>query len=84
LTPIDAWRLTLKQYYFLVQAHEQQQKREQYRFALVCSVIANGNRSKGRPFKPDDFMPREPKKKQSWQEQLQVIQQFVALYEGGE
>lgn len=67
-----------------MQAYEQQQKREHYRFAMICSIIANVNRSKGKTFKPDDFMPREPKKRQTWQEQLQVIQQFVALYEGGE
>jgi len=88
LTPADAWRLTLKEYHFLSLSHQEQQKQEHYRFALVCSVIANANRSKGLPFKPSDFMPREKKKKQSWQEQLQVLQQFVAAYgtevEGGE
>lgn len=84
MSPEDAWRLTLKEYIFLVKAYEQKAKREHYRFALVCSVIANANRSKGKPFKPDDFMPREPKKKQTWEEQLRIIQQFVSLYEGGE
>jgi hypothetical protein len=59
-------------------------KREQYRFALVCSVIANANRSKGKAFKPEDFMPKERKKKQSWQEQLQFLQMFVSSFEGGE
>jgi hypothetical protein len=43
-------------------------------------VIANANRSKGTPFKVSDFMPQEKKKKQTWQEQLQVLQQFVASY----
>jgi len=59
-------------------------KRENYRFALVCSVIANANRSKGRPFKVEDFMPKEKKKKQTWQQQLQFLQAFVSSYEGSD
>lgn len=84
LNPIDCWRLTLKEYYHLTKAYEAQAKRENYRFALVCSVIANANRSKGRPFKPDDFMPKERKKKQTWQEQLKFLEMFVSSYEGGD
>jgi hypothetical protein len=61
-----------------------QMKRENYRFALVCSVIANANRSKGRPFKVEDFMPKEKKKKQTWQQQLQFLQAFVSSYEGSD
>jgi hypothetical protein len=80
LAPRDAWRLTLREYHYLSKSHEAGAKREHYRFALVCSVIANAHRSKGKPFKPDDFMPRERRKKQTWQEQLQVLQQFVASY----
>lgn len=38
------------------------------------------NRSKGPPFKVSDFMPKEKKKKQTWQEQLAVLQAFVASY----
>jgi hypothetical protein len=68
----------------LVKAYEQNAKRDHYRFALLCSVIANANRSKGRPFRPEDFMPREPKKKQTWQQQLQFLQAFVSSYEGSE
>jgi hypothetical protein len=59
-------------------------KRENYRFALVCSVIANANRSKGRPFKVEDFMPKEKKKRQTWQQQLQFLQAFVSSYEGSD
>lgn len=87
LSPSDAWRLTLREYHFLSKAHDQLSRRDHFRFALVCSVVANANRQKGKPFRPEDFMPRERAKKQSWQEQLQVLQQFVALYgnaEGGE
>jgi len=59
-------------------------KRENYRFALVCSVIANANRSKGRPFRVEDFMPKEKKKRQTWQQQLQFLQTFVSSYEGSD
>jgi hypothetical protein len=59
-------------------------KRENYRFALVCSVIANANRSKGRPFRVEDFMPKEKKKRQTWQQQLQFLQAFVSSYEGSD
>lgn len=80
LTPRDAWRLTLKEYHFLNKSYEAGARREHQRFALVCSVIANVNRSKGPPFKVSDFMPKEKKKKQTWQEQLAVLQAFVASY----
>jgi hypothetical protein len=61
-----------------------QMKRENYRFALVCSVVANANRSKGRPFRVEDFMPKEKKKRQTWQQQLQFLQAFVSSYEGSD
>jgi len=81
---MECWRLTLREFHYLSKAYEQKEKREHYRFALVCSVIANANRSKGKPFRPEDFMPKEKKKKQTWQEQLKVLQLFVAAYGDGD
>lgn len=36
---------------------------ELYNSALICSVIANVNRKKGKAFDPSDFMPKEKTKK---------------------
>lgn len=74
----------MREYYYLNKAYEASAERENYRFALVCSVIANANRSKGKPFKPDDFMPKKRKKRQTWQEQLKFLEMFVSSYQGGE
>lgn len=84
IAPADAWRLTYKEFYELNKSLLLKIKRDQRNHALVCTVIANAHRTKGLPFKIDDFMPREPKKKQTWQDQLAVLQNFVATYEGGE
>jgi hypothetical protein len=84
IAPNDAWRLLYKEYYYLHESFKRKIKREQYNSALICCVIANANRTKGLPYKVEDFMPREPKKKQSWQEQLRFLEAFTASYEGGE
>lgn len=57
------------------------------RAALVASVIAEVNRDhkkRKRPFKPEDFLGgRRPRtKKQSWQEQLRLVERLNAQFGG--
>lgn len=54
--------------------------------ALICSVIANVHRKKGKAFSPDDFMPKEKPKKQkamSINDMVEVLK-LVTLQNGGE
>lgn len=39
--------------------------------AMICSVVANSNRSKGRAFQPRDFMPHPPVKHKQTTEAMQ-------------
>lgn len=54
----EFWRLTPRQFKALVDRLEQKLQREDYRPALICSVLANINRGKRKkPYTPKDFMP---------------------------
>ena len=67
------WRLTLRDFSFLMKRHEAHQERLDFRAALVCSVIANVNRGKNqKAFNPKDFMPKK-KKVQTPQEMLEHV-----------
>lgn len=50
-----------------------------YRVAMVCSIIAEVNRDRkkrGRPYSPNDFMPKEKKSKMATD---QMVNQVKAL-----
>jgi len=71
-------KLNLKQFDALLKRKYENKKNEKkkadYRAGIVAATIANVFRDKKqKPFKPDDFMPKE-KKKQDWQTQLQVVE----------
>jgi hypothetical protein len=60
-----------------------------FRSALICTVIANGNRSKKRrPFKVKDFIPerrgknKEVDARQTWKQQLELAKQLTIAYGG--
>ena len=59
-------------------------ERQDYRAALICSVIANVNRDpeKTKPFTPDDFMPKV--QEEQTPEQMAELFKFYALAMGGE
>lgn len=64
----EFWHLTLAQLGSLAQRYKNDQRRGDYRAALVCSVIAEVYRDRkhrSKPFTPDDFMPREEPEKMS-------------------
>lgn len=64
--------------------HRLKQRAELYNSALICSVIANVNRQKGKPFQPSDFMPKEEKPKRMTTEEMLEILKQVTLANGGE
>jgi len=60
-----------------------------FRSALVCTVIANANRSKKqRPFKVKDFIPerrgkgKEADARQTWKQQLELAKQLTVAFGG--
>lgn len=79
------WRLTIKQFNKLVERHKQNKRAELFNSALICSVIANVNRGKGKPFQPSDFMPKEKKRqpKMSPEEMVEILR-MITLQAGGE
>ncbi len=58
------WRLTFREYDALLERQKVHQGWQDYRAALICSVIASVNSSR-RTYTPADFMPglREPKER---------------------
>lgn len=66
-------RYSLAQIRALIERHEMNKKEQEYYHALICSVIANVNRQKGKSFKPKDFMRKE-NKKQTIDEMIMVLQ----------
>ena len=57
--------------------------RADLRAGMICAVVANAHRGKGKPFKPEDFMPEIAKKKeQSWQQQKAVVEMLNAAFGG--
>lgn len=59
----DFWGLTLREFNLLMKRHKEQRSAEMFNSALICATIANVNRSKGRAYTPQDFMPKEKEKK---------------------
>ena len=58
---------------------------ELFNSALICSVIANVNRGKGKSYTPFDFMPKEKEKKKvmNINEMVEILKQITAA-NGGE
>lgn len=63
LTDEEFWGLTLREFNLLMKRHKEQRSAEMFNSALICATIANVNRSKGRAYTPQDFMPKEKEKK---------------------
>lgn len=77
-----------KQFVALTRRYRDRLYREDRRAALIASIIAETSRDpkkRKKPFKPEDFLGgRKPRtKKQTWQEQLRLVEQLNAMY-GGE
>ena len=57
------------------------QENESYRTALICAVMANCHRGKGKVFKVADFMPKK-KKKQTQGEMINQLKMIAAAFKG--
>lgn len=80
----EFWRLTLKEFNMLCNRHKNRQSAEAFNSALICSVIANVNRRKGKAFEPADFMPKEKKKrkKMNMAQMLEALKSITAANGG--
>jgi len=66
LSDREFWNLTLAQFDALVRRYKDEQRRSDYRSAMICSILAEINRDRKRrtkPFSPEDFMPKEEETK---------------------
>ena len=61
----------------LIERKKEDEKRQEYLSALICSVLANINRGKGKSFSPADFMQKEEKKKQNIDEMIVMLKVFT-------
>lgn len=68
----------------LCHRHREAKRAELFNSALICSVIANVHRGKGKPYKPDDFMPKEKKKEKMTINEMVEMLKVVTLANGGE
>ena len=82
LSDAQFWRLTLFEFNLLSKRHNAEIKRQQYQTGLICAVIANSNRGKGKALKPEDFMPKE-KKRQTINEMKRFLENLTVAF-GGE
>ena len=58
-------------------------ERADLRSGVVASTIANVNREKKRkPYKPEDFLLFREKPRQSWEDQLRIVEMLNAAYGG--
>ena len=61
----------------LIERKKEEDKRQEYLSALICSVLANINRGKGKSFNASDFMQKEEKKKQNISEMVNLLKAFT-------
>lgn len=83
LTDAQFWRLSLREFFYLMKRHNAEQERRDLRAALICSVIANVNRDpkKGKSYQPKDFMPKK-RQQQTPEQMLQTVKALNRLYGG--
>jgi len=70
--------------------YEMKLERDSYQTALICSVLCNINRDpkKGKTYKPEDFMPRKVRVRESKPVTAEIllnrVKQWQALFEAKE
>jgi len=77
LSDEEFWHLTLAQFNALAKRYDEQQERQDYRAALICTVLAEINRDRKkrpRPFKPEDFMPKRGRKQKPMTDEQMLAQ----------
>lgn len=78
------WRLTILEFNLLIERHKEKLSADKYNSALICSVIANVNRQKGKAFQPSDFMPKDRTKKVMPMEEMLEVLKSITVKNGGE
>lgn len=84
LSEQDFWSLTVPKFQALLERHKIDQEWQNYRAALICSILANVYRDpkkKSSPFMPADFMPGETEQKQEPDRMLDIVKDFQAVFE---
>jgi hypothetical protein len=83
LSESELQSIKLEQFNALLDRWESEQEWENYRVALICSVLCNINKGKNtKAFSPKDFMPYKQKpKQQTPQEMLNIIQGFQMYHD---
>ena len=81
LTEDEFWNLSIDEFNALLKRHNLKQEREDSRAAMICTVIANIFRGKGKPYKITDFMPSKPRQKrnQTPVEMVEMLKCFTSL-----
>ena len=81
LTEEQFWRLSLNEFMLLVDRHKEQQRRDDWRAALICATLANVNSKK--KYQPKDFMPKEKSRgKKDSKDMVRVAEGIVAAFGG--
>ena len=80
----EFWLLTIREFNALSERYKSNHDWQNYRAALICSVLANIWRDpkKRRPFTPDDFMPKKELKQQSPEQMLMNVKLLNAAFGG--
>jgi len=86
LSDCEFWNLTFHLFFVLYERFAEEQRRQDYRAGVICSVLGNIHRNKKRrkAFEPGDFFGSvaKPKKEMSWQDQLTFIKKLNAALGG--
>jgi hypothetical protein len=78
----EFWELSTDQFNALLKRHNLKQEREDSQIAMICAVIANIFRGKGKPYKIKDFMPGKPKRKQTPEEMVEILKGYTRIKNG--
>jgi len=82
LTESAFWSLTLRKLALLIKRHSLEQERQDYRSAMICTLLYNINRGKGKKaLSPTDFMPRAKTEKTA-EQMFQTVKALNKLYGG--
>ncbi|MEM4167747.1 MAG: hypothetical protein QXW98_04830 [Candidatus Caldarchaeum sp.] len=86
LSSHDFWILSPRDFFWISRQLEERELRLHSKFALLCSVIANGllKHPDKRPFSIEDFMPRKPARKSKSPDELVTMARFITKLLGGE
>jgi hypothetical protein len=79
--------MTPRQFFSLVKRMKLRERNENYRMAMICSVIVNVNKSKGRKVKPGDFLGegsggKRSRRNDTWQKQLSFVEALNVAFGG--